>query len=146
VVAPSEAGALTRRLYLYLGLVAAVLAALFAGATLLYQLVAVALSVRLPAEALVDGTRAAAVLVVSAGVGGYQWRSLRLDSQRATVAPRRVTAAARLRLVGPDGRTVRELTGDAATLTALFDRLAAEVDATAVAAPAPSSPTSEAAQ
>lgn len=147
IVDPREAGSLSRRLYLYLTLVAAVLAGLFAGATLLYQVVALALGVRLPAEALVDGARAAAVLVVSTGVGGYHWRSLRIDSRRASAESRQVVAVARLRLIGPDGRTVRELTGDSVVLVTLFDRVVAEAEAaTAASATVSSSPTSEAAQ
>ncbi|MCS6800749.1 MAG: DUF5671 domain-containing protein [Chloroflexota bacterium] len=143
-VDPSEASSLSRRLYLYLGLIGAVLAALIAGAAAVYQFAALALAVRLPVETLPDLVRALAVLSVSAGVAGYQWRILRIDAERAPRAPQPVVQQARLCLIAPDGQPVRELTGDLATLRRLFDRVAAETARSGSAPPGEPSPLADA--
>ncbi|GIW06535.1 MAG: hypothetical protein KatS3mg060_1340 [Dehalococcoidia bacterium] len=124
----AEAASLSRRLYLYLALIGSVLAALISGAVMAFQAIALVIGARSPTEAVNDLTRALAVVLVGAGVAVYQWRALQLDASRAGALPRTAESRARLRLIGPDGRIVRELAGEMATLELAFDRLAGELE------------------
>ncbi|MFN8533645.1 MAG: DUF5671 domain-containing protein [Dehalococcoidia bacterium] len=127
--AASEAASLSRRLYVYLALIGAVLSALIAGASMLYQILALALDARQPNETIVNVVRALSVVVVGLGVAAYHWRALRTDA--ATMAAEPVAPAgpalATLRLLGPDGKTRRELSANLDALDAAFDRLSNEI-------------------
>jgi hypothetical protein len=127
---PAEAGALSRRLYVYLALSGAVLSVLIAGATMAYQVLALLIGARPSSEAVVDLVRAGAVVLVGVGVAGYHGRALQLDARSAGAAPRSRPTPARLRLIGPDGRVVRELAGELGALEAALDRVATEVPIT----------------
>jgi hypothetical protein len=126
--AVDEATSLPRRLYLYLVLGAAVLAALLAAATIAYQALSVVLAARLLNAALVEGVRAGAVLLVSGGIAGYHWRVLRAEGRlMAAPAPPAVPPEqVSVWLVSATGEPLGHFTGERAQLERLFARWATE--------------------
>ncbi len=128
VVSPEESAALSRRLYVYLSLIGAVLAALIAGSVAVYQLLALVLGARTVSEAVIDLVRSGAVVVTGAGIALYHWQVMRGDQRRAPAEPVAATvpAVARLVLTGPNGAILRQAEGDPAALEAAFDRIAGQ--------------------
>jgi hypothetical protein len=85
--APAEARSLARRLYLYLTLLAGVLALLGAGAVAAKQLLDLVLGATATASAVTNLARALAVAAVAAVVVVYHQRVLRADTAAAPTAP-----------------------------------------------------------
>ncbi len=91
--AGGETTSLARRIYLYVSLIAAVLALLGSGAATLYRVFGLLLGSAQLDSAWVDLAHAAAVALVAAGLTAYQWRTVRGDSTVASeprVEPARI--------------------------------------------------------
>lgn len=116
-----ERAALTRRLYVFAVLLAAVLVLLSSGSFLIFRLLNVLLAIGVESAQPVLGIvgRALSVSLVAAGVGAYHWRVLREDNaQRALEAVETegpVVAAERV-VVEIVGATPADITGSLAAL------------------------------
>jgi hypothetical protein len=77
---------LSRRLYVYLALIGAMLSLVGSAAAALYRVISLLLGASSGASVLTDLTRALAVAVVAAGVAAYHWRILRADARRTAEA------------------------------------------------------------
>lgn len=129
VVDADEAGSLPRRLYVYITALAAVLACLGAGATVLYQLLNLLLGTQTGRATVIDLVRAGAVFLTGAGLGFYHWRALRNDSRIVAAAPPRIDEREKIAAIvlqDSSGRILRRIEGDRNELTTLFDRIAGE--------------------
>lgn len=113
----AEARSLSRRLYLYVTLIAGVLALLGSAATTAYRLLSLVLGTALSGSIVTDLTRALAVVAVALLLVVYHWRALRVDAARGTVTPPLPNAAA-------VSATVRLRAVDAAGLRLALDALA----------------------
>jgi Domain of unknown function (DUF5671) len=94
--AASEAYSLARRLYVYLGLIAAMLALVGSVAAMLYRLLGVALGEPFSPQVQTDIAHAVGVGVVAAAIAAYHWRILRADARTPrpeTVPPLEPSAA-----------------------------------------------------
>jgi hypothetical protein len=70
---------LTRRIYLYVSLIGAVLALLGSGAVAVYRLLGLMLGSATASSASTELSHALAVAVVAAGISAYHWRMVRID-------------------------------------------------------------------
>lgn len=120
-VSASEARALSRRLYLYLGLIGAMLAVLGGGGTLLYRLLTLLLGEAASRSLLGDLAHAVAVLLVGGVVAVYQARAIRRDGRAAASASG--PTAERPAPPAPVRATVQLEADDAASFAAALDAL-----------------------
>lgn len=127
VVEPAEAHSLSRRLYVYLTLIGAVLACLIAGVSFVYELLNLVTGIQLAQSALANLTRALGVVLTGGGVAYYHWRALRLDQRAIAAAPPEPApgppATALLTLTAPDGRVLRQISASQAILEQAMDRV-----------------------
>jgi hypothetical protein len=103
----TEARSLVRRIYLYVTLIAAVLALLGSGAAAIYRLLGLILGATRASTASVDLSHALAVAIVAAGLATYHWRMVRLDMRSAPApSPVEIPAEVVVELRAPSARAL----------------------------------------
>jgi hypothetical protein len=78
---------LVRRIYLYVTLIAAVLALLGSGAAAIYRLLSLVLGAASASTVGIELSHALAVAIVAAGLAAYHWRMVRLDMRTVAARP-----------------------------------------------------------